>query len=237
VFQKFEIKIWRASLTFKLKYSSTSITMSLREFCFLITLQLGWPVVTWNSPYFCLWRKIMFPSFGIFKKEGTLKTKREANGIVRSKFYIHLIVFPYEFSQFTFPCSENVLFASLYFFYSSRLKGRDSSFRILSWRLVIGPAFVNCSVSSLRQELTHAEAREELIIMMGSTRNISGGSESRLGAAISTRVPRIVFTVETAKVVRTDEDHNSQVKSWGRIYRFYNDISWSTRCSSSFFLK
>jgi hypothetical protein len=41
---------------------------------------------------------------------------------------------------------------------------------------------------------------------------MSGGSESRLGAAISTRVRRIVFTVETGKMVRTDQDHNSQLK-------------------------
>jgi hypothetical protein len=54
--------------------------------------------------------------------------------------------------------------------------------------------------------------REELIIIMGSTGNMSGGSESRLGAAISTHVPQIVFTVETAEMVHTDEDHNNQLK-------------------------
>lgn len=45
-----------------------------------------------------------------------IRQEREEKWIVRSKFYIHLIVFPYELSQLTSPCSENVLFASLYFF-------------------------------------------------------------------------------------------------------------------------
>jgi hypothetical protein len=146
------------------------------------------------------------------ERRNILIIKREENRIVRNRFSYNFIVFPYEFVLHMPPCCKYVLFSLLLFIFLifHAWKVATALFKYFSWRLVTGQAFVNGSVSSSCQELTHAEARGQLIIIMGWRRNVSGGSESRLGAASSTRLAHDVFTVETADTVPT-EDHNSQL--------------------------
>jgi hypothetical protein len=140
------------------------------------------------------------------KKHSYCKIKREENRIVRSKFHYHFIVFPYEFLLHMLPFSKYVLFSLFLaiFLIFHAWKVVTALFEYFSWRLVSG------SVSSSCQELTHAEARGQLIIIMG----LEEERERRLRVSLWSREFHSpcsqCFHLETADTVRT-EDHNSQL--------------------------